>query len=196
MISANDIKGEMYTTVCVESVTDLLSDQPAMRKRWSWVWPHSRTRRGPSLPFSCSGLVLLATLSPLQCELWLHTQTHNLLCVYRMCRKLWIGWYLVRAIIMFFKAICIVVFCRDSELKMNNRIPFSKMKERFPYALFTRLPCLSRGEGIYTSVCETKGQRKILGEEGEGEKKGREICKSFCVQLAIGKSTVTPLYCS
>ena len=74
-----------------------------------------------------------------------------------------------------------MVFCRDSELKMNNRIPFSKVKERFPYALFTRLPCLSRGEGMYTSVCERKGQRKILGEEGEGEKerkiKKREICQ-------------------
>ena len=31
---------------------------------------------------------------------------------------------------------------------MNNRIPFSKMKERFPHPIFSRLPCFGNGEGL------------------------------------------------
>ena len=42
---------------------------------------------------------------------------------------------------------------RDPELKMNNRMPFSKLKERFPNPLFSQLPCLGKGrEGVMRAI--------------------------------------------
>ena len=36
---------------------------------------------------------------------------------------------------------------------MNNRMPFSKMKERFPSRLFSQLPCLGGGGLCENQTC-------------------------------------------
>ena len=66
-------------------------------------------------------------------------------CIHKLESETTAGWGIGMGLLL--KIHFLLHFCRDSELKMNNRMPFFKMKERFPHPLFTQLPCLSRGEG-------------------------------------------------